>query len=81
MNKFDVSGFLWIEVDLLFIAGNDAYYSPLQERNSVCPVTNQAGNFPCSQCDRVFTNYMMRLFHVESVHMGLIFTCILWEGV
>ncbi|XP_046566429.1 uncharacterized protein LOC124275011 isoform X25 [Haliotis rubra] len=32
--------------------------------------------YPCSRCERVFTNYMARQFHLESVHEGLVFSCV-----
>ncbi|XP_046348681.1 uncharacterized protein LOC124129002 isoform X27 [Haliotis rufescens] len=32
--------------------------------------------YPCSKCERVFTNYMARQFHMESVHEGLVFSCV-----
>ncbi|XP_046566442.1 uncharacterized protein LOC124275011 isoform X36 [Haliotis rubra] len=33
------------------------------------------GGYPCSQCDRVFTNYVARVYHVETVHDQVVFMC------
>lgn len=33
-------------------------------------------SFPCSKCDRLFTSYKARQFHLESVHEGQRFTCV-----
>ncbi|XP_067669315.1 zinc finger protein 462-like isoform X46 [Haliotis asinina] len=33
------------------------------------------GGYPCSQCDRVFTNYVARVYHVETVHDQVLFMC------
>ncbi|XP_067669306.1 uncharacterized protein [Haliotis asinina] len=32
--------------------------------------------FPCTKCDRLFTSYKARQFHLESVHEGLRFMCV-----
>ncbi|XP_048247235.1 uncharacterized protein LOC124129002 isoform X33 [Haliotis rufescens] len=37
---------------------------------------NSSRSLPCSECGRVFMTYAARLFHVESVHHGLSFTCV-----
>ncbi|XP_067669308.1 uncharacterized protein [Haliotis asinina] len=38
--------------------------------------SSSSRSLPCSECSRVFMTYAARLFHIESVHQGLSFTCV-----
>ncbi|XP_046349041.2 uncharacterized protein LOC124129513 isoform X16 [Haliotis rufescens] len=73
-NRFTgpISSYAFVQVDEQF--GQELF--PLNRKGHGRPYPEPIeGNYPCSQCDKVFSNSGTRWHHVSAVHDKVVFTC------
>ncbi|XP_067669330.1 uncharacterized protein [Haliotis asinina] len=73
-NRFTgpISSYAFVQVDEQF--GQELF--PLNRKGHGRPYPEPIeGNYPCSQCDKVFSNSGTRWHHVAAVHDKIVFTC------
>lgn len=78
--KWEIAIWAWSRTSLLLLSGFCAYGQAgvdMSRRHQQNPHQNTSiGVYPCPKCDRIFTNYCTRLFHIESKHEGKLFPCV-----